>query len=641
MLMPIRSTHRLPAVLMAAVLAGLVQLPAVAQQPAADRTVTPAPGDAAQAANSPGADQDRASNRIAVSSPAGPVELDKQAREARGDGDERSSREEATDSRRVRGPNPILPSEFELFVERSLGRKLNRFGNDLLIPEARDFSVPANATVPPDYILGPGDGIDISLTGSIEGSFSLTIDNDGKLFLPRIGAVKLAGVRYDALRGRIMAAVGQQFRNFAVSVTVKQLRGVRVYVTGFAASPGAYTVSSLSTMVNAVLAAGGPASGGSFRKASLVRGGRVVAELDLYDLLLRGDRSRDVVLQNEDVITIAPLGEQVALIGSVNAEAVYEIKPGENLESLLRLAGGPGVLADTGRLILFRTRDSEALIGREISRSEAPGVMAMGGDIVTVLSAGSLQQPQTRQAVLVRLEGEVARPGNYLVKPGTTLDSVLEQAGGLTATAFPYGTRLERLSVKLQQRAGFKEAVEQFELALAATPLTSAGLNTEDQTRALASAKAVIERLRSAEPDGRLVLDVKSDATSLPGRIVLENSDRIVVPPKPSAVGVFGAVFRPASFLIEPGQRLLVRDYLRRAGGGLRSADMGRMFVVRANGDVLTRQTGALDAPALPGDVIFMPVKTQNNNLLAKIRDISTIIFQLGITTAALVALSR
>ncbi len=639
--MLIRSTFRLPAAALALLLAGLAQPQAAAQQATADRTATPVPGETAQTANNRNADQDRADNRIDVSTPAGPLELDRRNREAADEREDSRRDGEISSERRVRGPNPILPSEFELFVERTLGRKLNRFGNDLLIPEARDFSVPANATVPPDYVLGPGDGIDISLTGSIEGSFSLTIDNDGKLFLPRVGAVKLAGVRYDALRARIMAAVGQQFRNFAASVTVKQLRGVRVYVTGFAASPGAYTVSSLSTMVNAVLAAGGPASGGSFRKASLVRGGRVVAELDLYDLLLRGDRSHDAVLQNEDVITIAPLGEQVALIGSVNAEAVYEIKPGEHLESLLRLAGGPGVLADKGRLILFRTRESETLIGREISRSEAAGVEAMGGDIVSVLSAGSLQQPQTRQAMLVRVEGEVARPGNYLLKPGTTLDKVLEQAGGLTATAFPYGTRLERLSVRLQQRAGFKEAVEQFELALAATPLTSNGLNSEDQNRALASAKAVIERLRNAEPDGRLVLDVKPNASSLPGQIVLENSDRILVPPRPSAVGVFGAVFRPASFLINPGERLMVGDYLRRAGGGLRSADMRRMFVVRANGDVLTRQTGALEAPALPGDVIFIPVKTQNNNLLAKIRDISTIIFQLGITTAALVALSR
>ena len=624
------------ALVVAAVLPGL---PAHAQQaPAQERTTVPILGENNQSSNSRDAEDARDRNRIDIDSPRGPVELDKQEREAR---EERLREKEDSDKPTLRKPKPIIPSEFELYLERTLGRKLPRYGNELLVPEARDFALPLTATVPPDYILGPGDSVDINLTGSIEGNFNSIIDNDGRLFLPRIGPVAMAGVRYGDLRARIAAAVGTQFRIFTTNVTIKKLRGQRVYVTGFAASPGAYTVSSLSTMVNAVLAAGGPSSGGSFRRTTLLRGGRVVAELDLYDLLLRGDRSRDAIVQNEDVINIAPLGDQVALVGSVNAEAVYEVKPGESLEALLKLAGGPGVLADKSRLILFRTRDNDGLIGKDIGRNEAAGVEAIGGDIVSVLSSGSLQQPQIRQAVLVRLEGEVAKPGNYLVQPGTSLGAVLEQAGGLTANAFPYGARLERLSVKIQQRAGFKEAVEQFELALAATPLTGNGLNAEEQNRALASAKAVIERLRNADPDGRLVLNLQPEAANLPDRIVLENNDRVVVPPRPSAVGVFGAVYRPASFLLMPGEQLLVRDYLRRAGGSLRSGDLGRMFVVRANGDVLTRRSGALNAPALPGDVIFVPVKTQNNNLLAKIRDITTIIFQLGITTAALVAITQ
>jgi hypothetical protein len=197
------------------------------------------------------------------------------------------------------------------------------------------------------------------------------------------------------------------------------------------------------------------------------------------------------------------------------------------------------------------------------------------------------------------------------------------------------------LSVKLQQRAGFREAVDQLELSLVATPLTSESLNEGEQARALASAKAVLDRLRSADPDGRLVMDITAAAASLPGNLTLENNDRLVVPPRPSAVGVFGAVYRPASFLLLGNEGLRVRDYVVRAGGPIRAADTRRLFVVRANGEVLTHKMGALDAPALPGDVIFMPVKTQNNNLWARIRDISTIIFQLGITTAALVAITR
>ncbi|WP_372917652.1 SLBB domain-containing protein [Sandarakinorhabdus sp.] len=606
------------------------------------------------------AQQERTENRN--NPPAfGSVAGNDQSQSDRSDGDRRNSRngpvvkqvelEPKTDAEREAAAlrevtvapmlKPIEPSEFEKFVEAALGRKLPRFGSNLLLPEARDFTVSANTTIPPDYVLGPGDTVEINLLGSISGNFSAEIDSDGRFFVPQIGPVQLAGVRYGDLRARMAAAVSRQFRNFTVSASVKQLRGIQVYVTGFAARPGAYTLNSLATMVNAVLAAGGPSAGGSFRRATLMRGGRMVAELDLYDLLLRGDRSRDSVLQNQDVINLAPLGEQAAMIGSVNSEAIYEVKPGESLEALLALAGGPGVLADTSRLILFRTRDSEALIGREVPRREASSVAAVGGDIVSVLSGGSLQQPQNRQSVLVRLEGEVAKPGNYLVKPRARLGDLLEQAGGLTNQAFVYGTRLERLSVKLQQRAGFQEAVAQLELALAATPLTSSNLNVGEEARSLSAAQAVLARLRVADPDGRLVMDIPPEAGELPNSLVLENNDHIVVPPRPSAVGVFGAVYRPASFLLSGATGLRVSDYVARAGGPIRAADAGRLFVVRANGEVLTRQMGALKAIVLPGDVIFMPVKTSNNNLLAKIRDISSIIFQLGITTAAVVALTR
>lgn len=628
---------RLVVMITAAVLAAL---PAYAQQAQSqERTVTgltnQATGDQRDSEST-----ERRTTDVDTGSGFGAVEIN---------GEDRDDRRRETDSDRLdrlerlnRKPaKPIVPSQFERYVERTIGRKLPRLGNDLLLPEALDFELPATATVPPDYVLGPGDSVEIILTGSIEGNFGGSIDNDGRLLLPRVGPVMMAGVRYGDLQARVAQAIGRQFRNFKVAVSVRQLRGIRVYVTGFAASPGGYTVNSLSTMVNAVLAAGGPSSGGSFRKATLMRGGRVVSELDLYDLLLRGDRSRDAILQNEDVINIAPLGEQVAVIGSVNTEAVYEVKPGESLEALLALAGGPNVLADPSRLILFRNNQNEPLVGREIARAEAPGVAPAGGDIVSVVAAASLQQPQRRQSVLVRLEGEVARPGNYLVSPGTSLDAVLNLAGGLTPQAFVYGTRLERLSVQQQQREGFREAVEQLELSLAATPLTTSSLNEGEQSRALISAKAVLEKLRTADPDGRLVLDLPSLASRLPGDMVLENNDRILVPPRPSAVGVFGAVFRPASFLVRGDQGLKIRDYVSRAGGPIRAADAGRLFVVRANGEVLTKRMGALNAPALPGDVIFMPVKTENSNLFARIRDISTIIFQLGITTAALVALTR
>ena len=257
-----------------------------------------------------------------------------------------AQRQSATDA----AVKPIAkPGEFERYVERVLGRKLPRFGSNLLLPAQRDFATPATATVPPDYILNVGDVVSIAMAGSIEGSVEREIDTNGRIFLPRVGAINLAGMRYGDLQDRVSAAIGRQYRGYTVNVGIRRLRGIRVYVTGFANNPGAFTVSSLSTMANAVFQAGGPNAGGSFRTVKLYRNGAEVADFDLYQLVRGGNRVNDAVLQNEDVLFIPPAGPQVAVIGSVNEEAIYETKPGETLETALALAGGTNDLGDAGR----------------------------------------------------------------------------------------------------------------------------------------------------------------------------------------------------------------------------------------------------------------------------------------------------
>ncbi|HEX6661798.1 MAG TPA: SLBB domain-containing protein [Sphingomicrobium sp.] len=537
---------------------------------------------------------------------------------------------------------PAEPNEFERYVERALGRKLPRFGADLLTPATRDFSVPATAAVPPDYLLNPGDVISIYMTGSVEGSVEREIDNEGKIFLPKVGEIRLAGVRYADLRDRISGAIGRQYRGYDVTVGIRRLRGIRVYVTGFANNPGAFTVSSLSTMANAVLAAGGPSSGGSFRSVKLYRHGAEVADFDLYELVRGGSRVNDAVLQNEDVLFIPPAGAQVAVVGSVNAEAIYEAKPGETLEDLLRYAGGPNSLGDASRVILYRSSDNEQIGPRQVDRLSATRTPVAGADILQVLSKGTLTQPIDRQSVLVRIEGEVNRPGNYYVAPNTPLSEVMAKAGGLTPRAFAYGAKLQRLSVKEQQRESYAEAIKQLELTLAASPLTQdQSQNAGERQSQLAGARAVLERLRTAEPDGRVVLDISPAAMTLPGEVLMENNDQIYVPPRATTVGVFGSVYRPASFYLDGRRPLRVRDYIDRAGGPLRAADQKGIFVVRANGEVLPRSRGALNARVLPGDVVFVPVKTQSGAFWARLKDLTSTFFQVGLSAATVAAVVK
>jgi polysaccharide export outer membrane protein len=235
---------------------------------------------------------------------------------------------------------PAEPGEFQDYVERVLGRELPIFGADLILPENRDFAVPATAVVPPDYRLNVGDTVSISMSGAVEGSVERTIDSNGNIFLPSVGTIHLAGVRHGDLRSFMANAIGTQYRNFRVGVRVAELRGIRVYVAGFANNPGAYSVGSLSSVANAVFQAGGPSSGGSMRLVKLIRDGREVGQFDLYDLIRGGNRVNDFVLENEDVLLIPPVGRQVAAFGSVNQEAIFELLADETLADIVDLAGG-------------------------------------------------------------------------------------------------------------------------------------------------------------------------------------------------------------------------------------------------------------------------------------------------------------
>lgn len=553
----------------------------------------------------------------------------------------RSSEAPARDDEREAPSIKVVaePSQFETFVEATVGRRLPRFGSSLVIDGAKVFAPSTTANVPPAYIMNPGDTVFVGLTGSVEGNLELTIGNDGRVFIPRIGAVRLAGVPFGEVADLIGRRLGEQFRDFHVAVTAGKLHGIRVYVTGYAALPGSYTMGSLSTVVNAVLAAGGPSGNGSFRSITVRRNGQIVTQLDLYDLLMSGDKSRDVVLQNEDVIYIGPAGAEMAIVGAVNAEAIYETLPGETLDDLLRYAGGLNSVAEADRLMIARFSNLDLMGWQEISMADAVRAPVERGSIVRVLSAVDYARPRGRQAIIATIEGEVQRPGRYYLEPGATIGDLLARAGNLTPEAYVFGTKLDRTSVRLQQREGFDRAIKDLELSLASLPLTDQR-DAGTLTTRVQGAQAVLRELRSREPDGRLVLSLQADDVALPADIRLENDDRIYIPPRPITIGVFGAVYQPGSFIFRSGSTF--KDYIDLAGGPQKIADRSDIFVVRANGAVVAVRQGGhfsnaiLRGEAAPGDVVFVPARSDRGALFDRLKDVATILYQMSLGAAAL-----
>ncbi|RZA11456.1 MAG: sugar ABC transporter substrate-binding protein, partial [Lysobacteraceae bacterium] len=351
-------------------------------------------------------------------------------------------------------------TEFERYVQRAVGDdvEIRRFGSELMTPVApQPYELQqaqqqqpqrqglsslgeTSNQIPADYVISVGDEVLVTIWGAVEADLRLTVDRGGRINIPRVGPVLVAGVRYADLNTTLEQRVGQVFRNYRLSASLGKLRSIRVYVTGFTQRPGAYAVSSLSTIVNAMIQAGGPSASGSFRNLELRRGGKLVSSFDLYDLLLRGDRSGDRVLQADDVVHIGPIGQQVALIGSVNRQAIFELKPGETVNDLMLMGGGLSAAAERGRVAIESMAQRNEGRVAEVKLPQQGNLALQGGDVVRAFNALDTVLPQYRQNKRVRVDGEVQRPGEYILPPSSTLGDVIEAAGGLTPAAFIYGS---------------------------------------------------------------------------------------------------------------------------------------------------------------------------------------------------------
>ncbi len=659
-------------------------------------------------------------------------------------------------------------NEFQDFIAASIGHTLPLYGYNLFQAPST-FAPVENIPVTPDYVVGPGDELLIRAWGQIDVDYRAVVDRSGLINIPRVGAVPVAGVPYKDLTAHVRTAVARNFRNFELIVSLGELRSIQIFVVGQARRPGAYTVSSLSTLVNAVFAAGGPSGRGSMRAIQLKRGASVVTELDLYDLIAFGDKSRDRPLLPGDVIYFPPIGPLVALSGSVNTPAIFELKANANVGQLIDLAGGLATTAQTRRASIERIDERErrsvdqfsldydglrrpikdgdlvsvfsisprfenavtlrgkvasplryaykpgmrirdliperealvtadyyarknlsvlsgpvvqgklaydvrrladeinwdyAVIERldrnELSTTLIPfnlgkalldndasnNLPLLPGDVVTVFSKSDVAAPAGRRAVVVSLEGEFTSAGVYQAQPGETLRQLVVRVGGLTPDAYVFGAEFTRESTRRDQEERLRQTVDQLEqdvqraAAVRAQSVTSAEEAAALKQQAEAQ-RLVVNRLRTLKPSGRIVLELPESATTahLPD-VPLEDGDRLVVPKLPAMVNVFGTVFNESAFMFVPDRD--VHDYLALAGGPRKQADHRSIYLLRANGTVVsTRQAGMLagsisNRRVAPGDTIVVPEDFERTSWMKDLKDWTQIFYQFGLGAAAL-----
>ncbi len=530
-------------------------------------------------------------------------------------------------------------------ARRSSAVQVRRFGANLVTDGSSYATQDPLPSVPGDYIVRPGDELQLTIWGSVDADLRLTVDRSGNISVPRVGSIQVAGVRSGDLNDTISRRVARTFKNFQLSATLGQVRAIRVFVGGYVQHPGSVTVSGLSSILHALMRAGGPAAAGSFRDIHLRRGGKEVAVFDLYDLLLKGNRDTDQLVQPDDVIFVGPIGTQVAVLGSVNQQAIYELKPGETLSDALAMAGGFNAVADRSRVALERLAERNSGRVAELALPAHSKDVLGSGDLVHVFSVITASLPQEVQNEHVRVEGEVAHPGDYILPPGSHIADALRAAGGMTSAAYPYGTEFSRESVRRQQQINYERALRDLETDMTKNQASQRVTSSEElaSQNATASANArLLTRLREVRPTGRVVLQLSPGAKDLPD-LPLEDGDTLNIPNRSSSVGIFGSVFNTGSFVFEPGHT--TEQYLALAGGPTRGADKGSMFMLRANGSVISARQGSTfwhassdfsDATVQPGDTIFVPEQVNKSTFVQDAKDWTQILYQFGLGLAGI-----
>lgn len=454
----------------------------------------------------------------------------------------------------------------KLPVRKEGSAGLKPFGYDLFKDSTSTFAPVTDVPVPADYIVGPGDQLNVQLFGSQNRSLRLTVGRDGRVSFPELGPISVAGKSFERVAADIEARVARQIIGVRASVGMGDTRSIRVFVMGESRRPGSYTVSGLSTITSALYASGGVSSIGSLRDLQLKRNGAVVRHLDLYDLLLRGDTSDDAKLQPGDVIFIPPIAATVAIDGEVNRPAIYELHGEINVFDMIRLAGGLTTQADPSRVAIVRVNEKRerVVVNVPLTESSARGALMRSGDSLRVLRL----RPTLDEGVT--LEGHLFRTGPAAWHSGMRLTDVIGSVDELKPDA-DLNYVLIRRELPPDRRA------------IAVSADLAAAL------RDPASPKNVELKPR----DRIIVFDRDSGRRQLLNPLLDEMRRQSRIDQPSEIVRVDGRVKARGDYPLEPGMR--VSDLLR-AGGGLQDAAYGASaeltrYSLRGN----SRETSLID----------------------------------------------
>ncbi|MCU1269502.1 MAG: polysaccharide export protein [Acidobacteriaceae bacterium] len=586
----------------------------------------------------------------------------------------RRDRESLTPGQRLlrrRNPYNEIPSLYDMYLQAAARPPaVDRFGMQVFENGTRDMQmIPMDLPVGPEYVLGPGDGLSVDLWGGVSRRFYRVVDREGRVSLPEVGPLLVAGKSLAEVQESFQKTLRTQFRDVSADVSLSRLRTVRVYVVGDVRRPGAYDVSSLSTPLNALFAAGGPTGRGSLRVLKHFRGNQLVQDVDVYDLLLHGVKGDMQRLENGDSVLVPPLGPEITIEGMVRRPAVYEQKSEKSLADAFALAGGllPSAMLQHVEVQRVVAHDKHTMLSFDIPQDDPSDTITKQLDSFRIQDGDKIRvfpiAPYAQDAVY--LEGHVIRPGKYSYRQGMRVTDILSSYKDLLPEPALQYAEIIRLS-----EPDFRPTVQSFniEQALAdpkkapelkrldtvqifgrydfedppsvsvwgdvrapGTYPTSGDVHISDAIHLAgglepdaASEDAQVFRYM---PDSTLkILNVKLSG-ALQGNpqdnVVLSSRDRVLVHKNPAAVdpatvSVKGEVEHPGRYPLTADMR--ISDLIRVAGGLKQSADTNSAdlthYYWKDDKQVLGKQEDVLLADAMLGNPGKNP-ELNNGDVLA------------------------
>jgi protein involved in polysaccharide export with SLBB domain len=488
-----------------------------------------------------------------------------------------NSPSKASDELQISDNEPIIEekNQLQIFLAETTGKQLDLYGHTLF--KKSRYSPITQMPAPVNYVIGPGDEIDVKVWGSVDFNTRQIVDRDGRITLPQIGSFGVAGVKVDKLDETLKRQIGRIYKGFEVSGTLSRIRSIQVYVVGNARKPGAYSVSGMSTLISALFDATGPSQNGSMRKIRLIRDGKEISQVDLYEFIKNGESAGNVKLMSGDVIQIPAVGKRVALLGAIDGQAIYELKDkDDSLGGLIGFVGEENTLISEKKIVIERITKGDTSSNRSVDEvvfnDEGMKFGLKDGDIITLLKINS----QYSNAVTLR--GNVAYPLRYKFSAGMKVSDLIPDTEALIRQDYYTKRNLNVMSATDSESSILNNATLENQKDVKTENVEKNRKEYKNSLNLINWEYAAIERIDKNNVKLNIIpfnlgkavreKDPKHDLNLMAGDVVVVYSDKDIQIPQSKRnifVKISGEINAPGLYQVTQGERLI--DLVNRSGG--------------------------------------------------------------------------